>query len=91
VVDERPPAIASTILMDQSLRGLPRFLPLIEVPALVLFGEDDKLTSPRGGGYIASQIPGARLRTFPNSSHCPFWEEPADFNAVVAGFVGGLA
>lgn len=86
-----PPAIASTILMDQSLRDYRELLPQIEVPALVLFGEDDRLTSPRAGKYIASQIPGARLRTFPNSSHCPFWEEPADFNAAVAGFLAGLA
>jgi pimeloyl-ACP methyl ester carboxylesterase len=86
-----PPVIASTILMDQSLRDYREFLPQIEVPALVLFGEDDKLTSPRAGEYIAGQIPGARLRTFPQSSHCPFWEEPDDFNAAVAEFVAGLA
>ncbi len=86
-----PPVIASTILMDQSLRDYRAFLPQIEVPALVLFGEDDKLTSPRAGEYIAGQIRGARLRTFPQSSHCPFWEEPDDFNAAVAEFVTGLA
>jgi hypothetical protein len=34
-----------------------------------------ELTSPRAGQYIADSIPRAELDTFPNSSHCPFWEE----------------
>lgn len=82
-----PPVIASTILLDQTLRDYRDFLPQIEVPALVLFGEDDKLTSPRAGEYIAGRIPGGRLRTFASSSHCPFWEESQAFNDVVASFV----
>jgi non-heme chloroperoxidase len=85
-----PPAIASTILLDQTLRDYRGFLPEIDVPALVLFGEDDKLTSPRAGEYIAGRIPGARLRTFPASSHCPFWEESGAFNDVIAEFAAGL-
>ena len=85
-----PPAIASTILLDQTLRDYRDFLPQIDVPALVLFGEDDKLTSPRAGEYIAGRIPGGRLRTFPASSHCPFWEESAAFNDAVADFIAEL-
>ncbi len=82
-----PPVIASTILLDQTLRDYRDFLPQIEVPALVLFGEDDKLTSPRAGEYIAGRIPGGRLQTFASSSHCPFWEESQAFNDAVASFV----
>jgi len=86
-----PPVIASTILLDQTLRDYREFLPQIDVPALVLFGEDDKLTSPRAGAYIAERIPGARLRTFPASSHCPFWEESEAFNYAVASFAADLS
>jgi non-heme chloroperoxidase len=82
-----PPVIASTILLDQTLRDYRSFLPQIDVPALVLFGEDDKLTSPRAGAFIADRIPDARLRTFAASSHCPFWEESEAFNEAVAAFV----
>jgi pimeloyl-ACP methyl ester carboxylesterase len=81
-----PPVIGSTILLDQTLRDYREFLPQVDVPTLVLFGEDDKLTSPRAGQYIADQIPGARLQTFPNASHCPFWEESDAFNSAVAAF-----
>ncbi len=34
---------------------------------------------------------GARLRTFARSSHCPFWEEAAEFNDAIAAFLAGLA
>ena len=86
-----PAAIASTILVDQTLRDYREFLPQIGVPALVLFGEDDKLTSPKAGRYIADRIPGARLQTFPGSSHCPFWEEADAFNQAVAAFAAEVA
>ena len=86
-----PPVIASTILADQTLRDYREFLPQISVPTLVLFGEDDKLTSPRAGQYIADRIPGARLQTFPASSHCPFWEEADAFNSAVAAFATDVA
>ncbi len=85
-----PPAIAGAILVDQTLRDYRDFLPQIQVPALVLFGEDDKLTSPRAGEYIAASIPQAKLRTFANSSHCPFWEEADGFNRAVSEFADGL-
>jgi non-heme chloroperoxidase len=86
-----PPVIASTILVDQTLRDYRGFLPQIGVPTLVLFGEDDKLTSPKAGRYIADRIPGARLRTFASSSHCPFWEESEAFNGAVAAFAAEVA
>jgi pimeloyl-ACP methyl ester carboxylesterase len=82
--------IGSTILLDQTLRDYREFLPKIDVPTLVLFGEDDKLTSPLAGAYIAERVPGARLQTFPASSHCPFWEESRAFNGAVAAFAAGL-
>ena len=88
---EVPPVIGSTILVDQTLRDYREFLPQINVPTLVLFGEDDKLTSPRAGEYIANRVPGASLRTFPESSHCPFWEESDSFNHAIADFITGLA
>ena len=81
-----PPVIGSTILLDQTLRDYRSFLPQVDVPSLVLFGADDKLTSPQAGAYIADRIPGSRLQIFAESSHCPFWEESDAFNDAVATF-----
>jgi non-heme chloroperoxidase len=85
-----PPAIASAILLDQTLQDYRPFLPEIRVPTLVMFGEDPKLTNPAAGEYTTAQIPGARFRAFPDSSHCPFWEEADAFYQVVAGFASAL-
>jgi len=81
-----PPAIASTILFDQSLRDYRPFLPEIRVPTLVLFGADPKLSNPAAGEYIASQVPKARFHLFSQSSHCPFYEEADAFNQQVVAF-----
>ena len=41
-----PPAIAASILVDQTFRDYRQFIPTIDVPTLVAFGGDDKATSP---------------------------------------------
>ncbi|MER5320472.1 alpha/beta fold hydrolase [Streptosporangium roseum] len=50
----------------------------LEVPALVLHGEDDQLVPLSGGIATAGAIPGARLITFPGMGHDlprPLWLE----------------
>lgn len=85
-----PGAIAATILVSQTLKDYRAFLPEIQVPTLVAFGTDPKLSSPEAGAYIAQRIPRAKLELFEASSHAPFWEEPDRFNAVLEDFLAGL-
>lgn len=85
-----PEAIAATILVSQTLKDYRAFLPEIQVPTLVAFGTDPKLSSPGAGAYIADRVPGAKLELFEASSHAPFLEEPDRFNAVLADFVESL-
>ncbi len=85
-----PPVIASTALVDQTVRDYRPFLPEIKCPTLVLFGEDPKLTSPDAGRYIAEEIPNATYQGFANSSHCPFFEEPEAFNESLDRFLAQL-
>ena len=82
------PTVASTILVDQTLRDFRELLPQISCPTLVIFGADPKFTNPEAGAFIAERIPGARLELFVASSHCPFFEEPERFDALLAEFVG---
>jgi non-heme chloroperoxidase len=85
-----PPAIGSSILVDQTLRDYRTFLPSLRVPTLVAFGADDKATDPAAGRWIAEAVPGARLEIFDRSSHCPFLEEPDAFNHALASFLKEL-
>lgn len=78
-----PPAIASTIAVDQTLRDYRGLLREIRVPICLVFGADDKLVDPRAGIDLAQQLPGSRFELFDHSSHCPFLEEPERFNTLV--------
>lgn len=86
-----PPVIASTILVNQTLRDDREFIATIHRPTLVLFHSDetsDEATAAsKVGASIAHQIPGAQLRLFAHSNHCPFYEEPELFNAVLSVFL----
>jgi non-heme chloroperoxidase len=85
-----PPAIATSILVDQTFRDYRSFIPGIDVPTLVAFGGDAKATDPAAGRWIADAVDGAVLEIFEESSHCPFLEEPGAFNRALEEFVNGL-
>jgi non-heme chloroperoxidase len=85
-----PTAVASTILVNQTIRDYRPFLAEVHIPTLVLFGRDNKLTPPEAGEYIASKIPDSKLQIFEHSSHVPFYEEADAFNEVVRAFVESI-
>ena len=82
-----PPAISASILTSQTIQDYRPVYPSIRKPCLVLFGEDPKMTSPEAGKYIADSVQNGKLHLFGRSSHCPFWEEPEEFNRVLHEFV----
>jgi non-heme chloroperoxidase len=85
-----PPAIATSILVNQTLQDYRPFFADVHIPTLVLFGRDNKLTPPEAGEYIASQISGAKLQIFEHSSHVPFIEEADAFNEALKAFVESI-
>lgn len=66
---------------------LPRLLPRITAPALVLWGEADALIPNVHGQRYAELIPGARLELLPGVGHAPSLECPADLAVRVSGFL----
>ena len=85
-----PPAIATSILVNQTIQDYRPFFAEVHIPTLVIFGRDNKLTPPEAGEYIASQISGAKLQIFEHSSHVPFIEEADAFNETLKAFVESL-
>lgn len=57
-----------------------------DAPALVLCGAHDEMT-PACALRLASAIPGAQVEVFPNSAHCPFYEEPEAYFARLEAFL----
>jgi 3-oxoadipate enol-lactonase len=67
-----------------------RDLPSVDVPALVVVGEEDALSPPAVGRAMARQLPDARLAVLPGAGHLSNLEDPAAFNAVLTEFLTSL-
>lgn len=65
-------------------------LPSIDVPTLVIVGEEDVITPPREARAMREQIKGSRLEIIPGAGHLSNVERPAAFNAALSDFVGSL-
>lgn len=61
-------------------------LPKIRVPTLITAGRHDEIT-PACAHRMKLGLPDAELHVFPNSSHMPFYEEPAAYYPVLLSFL----
>lgn len=62
-------------------------LPAIDVPVLVIVGEEDRVTPPEVAAGIAESIPGAELLLVPRGGHLAPLENPGDVNRALAAFL----
>jgi pimeloyl-ACP methyl ester carboxylesterase len=58
-------------------------LPDIRVPALLVWGKDDRITPPEVAERFRALLPRAELVFIANCGHAPMLEQPAIFNALV--------
>jgi proline iminopeptidase len=70
--------------MYEPLLGL---LPRVRRPALLLRGQDDLVATPGMLAAFAASVPGGTVRTFPESGHFAYLEEPEAYCAAVTEFV----
>ncbi|MBA3749013.1 MAG: alpha/beta hydrolase, partial [Solirubrobacterales bacterium] len=61
----------------------------IGCPALVVWGEEDRLVPVRDAAEFAWLIPDARKILYPDTGHMVMLERPARFNADVRAFIRG--
>lgn len=66
---------------------LPRMLPRITAPTLVLFGDDDRLVPLAHGERYAELIPDARLELIPSCGHAAHMERPEAVAEAITTFV----
>jgi pimeloyl-ACP methyl ester carboxylesterase len=78
---------------DESLLtgDLPGALAALDVPTLVLTGEDDKADFQAIADQLAATLPRARRATVPGAGHLPSLEQPAGFDKIVLPFLEGRA
>jgi 3-oxoadipate enol-lactonase len=73
-----------------AMRERPDSTPLlgeIEVPTLVIGGEEDEISSPEVMGAMAERIPGSHHVTLPRAKHLSNLEAPEGFNAALTEFL----
>jgi 3-oxoadipate enol-lactonase len=70
--------------------GVHDALGAIDVPTLVLVGDEDAATTPDRARRIAAAIPGARLEVIRGAGHTATVEQPAQVGAALEAFLSGL-
>ncbi len=65
-------------------------LAAIDAPALLVWGEEDRITPPSVGRAFQAGLPDARLVTIPRCGHAPMLEAPGAFAASVSPFLDAL-
>ena len=60
-----------------------------DVPALVVWGERDRLVSPQHASAYVEGLPHARLAIVPDAGHLPYVERPSEFAEAVGEFLAG--
>ena len=77
--------------MERDVRRVARIrrpggAPLIEAPALLVWGDADTLVSREMQHQLARSIPDASLRVYSGVGHTPRWEDPARFSTELVAF-----
>jgi pimeloyl-ACP methyl ester carboxylesterase len=66
---------------------LPHLLTGLQAPALVVWGDDDRIVPKSAGEVYAKKLPRARLEIVGSCGHCVDMEKPEELTALIAGVV----
>lgn len=62
----------------------------IQVPVLVIVGEDDSPVTHASGNFMEATLADVKKVLMPNTAHLPSMEHPTDFNRIVLEFLDSL-
>ena len=62
-------------------------LKYINIPTLIVHGENDGVCPLETGLFLHKNIKGSRLEIFRGAGHMPFYTRPAEFNRILEGFI----
>jgi pimeloyl-ACP methyl ester carboxylesterase len=84
------PNAGAVILADQTLRDLRPVIPSLTLPHLLVWGTHEGVIKRASGTWLEEHLPTSELHVFDGTGHCPMWEEPERFNALVTEWVAGV-
>jgi len=65
-------------------------LKTINVPAVVITGEEDVLTGVNEAELMRQYIAGSQMRVIPKAGHYSAWERPEDMTGLLSNFLEGI-
>jgi 3-oxoadipate enol-lactonase len=65
-------------------------LKTINVPVLLITGEEDMLTGVNEAELMRQHIAGSQMRVIPKAGHYSAWERPEDVTGLVSNFLEGI-
>lgn len=91
MIREAPPAGVAAAQRGMAVRpDRARVLPRLDVPVLILVGEEDELTPPAEAQAMEREVRGGELVTIPEAGHLASLERPETFNETLTGFLRRL-
>jgi non-heme chloroperoxidase len=82
-----PTGVTVDIFLDMTYSDLRPVVSEVDVPALLIYGEQSDIFPTDVGAWLEDAMPDATHVPFEHSGHCPFWEEAERFNEELARFV----
>mgnify|MGYP005836966831 CR=1 FL=1 len=80
-------ALYSTLRHADETSKMGDYLPLINHPTLLLWGERDLVFPPTVGESLQRAIRGSKLHIIKESGHIPMWETPDEANRAILEFL----
>ncbi len=77
-------------MVDSAAAPLPGDLSELQLPVLLLWGEEDSWVPIEDGLRLEGKIEGSRLVRFADQGHCPMETAPELFNQALESFLSGL-
>lgn len=78
---------AARQIVPEEVEAWTRRFPELDVPALLLWGRDDRVVPPWVGERLAADLRGSRLVVLPDCGHLPQEEKPAESLEVLLDFL----
>jgi pimeloyl-ACP methyl ester carboxylesterase len=89
-IEDMHPATLLNVLDTYQTYDATAWLHTIDVPTLILSGDEDKVTPPAQQLLLRQLIPASQLENIRHGSHCPQMDQPELVTARIEKFLQGL-
>ncbi len=84
-------AILKAMIGSQFSQPVKTLLPSLEIPVLLIWGQQDRMVPPAFARQFAAYNPKVQLLTLENAGHCPQDECPEEVNGAILAWMESLA